>query len=118
MSYLSNNKYSTVPDKSFNIIRRCSVCGGKSIYINSNKFRVNANGNRIDVWLIYQCKKCKHTYNLTIYERLRKDTLSLELYKGFMENDEELSKVYDTDKSLFVRNKAEIDWKSSRKPEK
>ena len=115
MSYLSNSEYSTTPDMSFNIIRKCSACGRKSIYINSNKFRVNANGNRIDVWLIYQCRKCKHTYNLTIYERLKKDALSLELYTGFMDNDEELAKVYGTDKSLFVKNKAEIDWSSCRK---
>lgn len=115
MSYLSNNKYTPSPNESFKVIRKCSICGKKSIFINSNKFRVNANGNRIDVWLIYQCRKCKHTYNLTIYERLRKDALTLEQYTGFMDNDEELARLYGTDKSLFVKNKAEIDWKSIKK---
>lgn len=114
MSYLNKNKYSAIPDKSFEIIRKCSVCGRKSIYTNSNKFRVNANGNRIDVWLIYQCRKCKHTYNLTIYERIRKDALSLELYTGLMGNDEDLARYYGTDKSLFVRNKAKIDWRKNK----
>ncbi|NLO09124.1 MAG: DUF1062 domain-containing protein [Clostridiales bacterium] len=112
MSYLKNNKYISSSNESFRVIRKCSVCGKKAIFINSNKFRVNANGSRIDVWLIYQCKKCKHTYNLTIYERVRKDALSLELYTGFIENDDELARVYGRDKSLFVKNKAEIDLRS------
>lgn len=115
MSYLNKNEYSTISNESFKVIRKCSGCGKKSIFINSNKFRVNANGNRIDVWLIYHCRKCKHTYNLTIYERLRKDALSFELYTGFMENDEKLTKTYGTDKSLFVKNKAEIYSKNRRR---
>jgi hypothetical protein len=114
MSYSGRYEYSLTPKESFKIIRKCSGCGKKSIYINSNKFRVNANGNRIDVWLIYQCYKCKHTYNLTIYERLRKDSLSIDLYTGFMENDEELAKEYGKDKSLFIKNKAEIDWRKGK----
>lgn len=109
MSYTDRNKCGTIENESFKVIRKCSVCGKKSVFINSNKFRVNANSNRIDIWLIYKCRKCKHTYNLTIYERLRKDTLPLELYTRFMENDEELARAYGSDKSLFIKNKAEID---------
>ncbi|HAH17569.1 MAG TPA: hypothetical protein DCL29_00905 [Eubacterium sp.] len=30
-------------------------------FVNSKRFRVNANGNSVDVWLIYRCKKCKHS---------------------------------------------------------
>ena len=40
--------------------------GRSKIFFNSGKFRVNANGNRIDIWLIYWCKKCKHSWNLSI----------------------------------------------------
>lgn len=70
--------------------------------------------DRLDVWLIYQCRKCKHTNNLTIYERVRKASLPTELYTGFIENDEELARTYGTDKSIFSKNKAEIDWKSMK----
>lgn len=56
MSYLVKNESSIAPNQSFTIVRKCSGCGKKSIYIISYKFRVNANGNRIDVWLIYQCR--------------------------------------------------------------
>ena len=53
-----------------------SPCGGdgaffkKMTFISTRRFRVNANKNKLDVWLIYQCKKCKHTLNIPIYERV------------------------------------------------
>lgn len=109
MSYLRKFEYTIIPEESYQIIRNCSVCKGKAIFANSNKFRANANGNRLDVWLIYQCKKCKHTYNLTIYERVKADNLSPDQIVRFMENDTELAMKYGTDKSFFISNKAEID---------
>jgi hypothetical protein len=108
MSYLKKCKSYDTSNESYKVIRKCSGCGRKTTFINSNKFRVNSNGNRIDVWLIYQCKKCKHTYNLTIYERVKKDSLSYELYTSFLDNDEALAREYGRDKSIFVKSKAEI----------
>ncbi len=110
MNYLRSFEYKITPEDSYPIIRNCSLCGGKSIYVNSNNFRMNANGNKIDIWLIYQCKKCKHTYNLPIYERKKVDSILPNYLSRFMENDQELAKAYGTDKSIFVRNKTEIDW--------
>lgn len=112
MSYLRKFEFNVTPETSYPVIRNCSVCGGKSVFINSNNFRVNANGHRVDVWLIYQCNKCNHTYNLTIYERLSSNNLSSDQISSFMENDKELAMKYGTDKSFFVRNRAEIDWKN------
>ena len=110
MSYKRKFEYRIIPEESYSILRNCPTCGCKSVFINSNNFRVNANGNRIDVWLIYQCEKCKHTYNLTIHERLRPQDISPEHYKKFMENDFNLANVYGTDKSVFAKNKAEINY--------
>lgn len=109
MSYLRKFVYKIVPEESYTIIRHCPICGIKSSYINSYNFRVNANGNRIDVWLIYQCKKCKHTYNLTILDRYKKEDLSQHHYKSFLENDKDLAMKYGMDKSILLRNRAEID---------
>ncbi|MFT4144473.1 MAG: DUF1062 domain-containing protein [Mobilitalea sp.] len=110
MSYKRKFEYRIIPEESYFILRNCPTCGCKSVFINSNNFRVNANGNRIDVWLIYQCEKCKHTYNLTIHERLRPQDISPEHYKKFMENNIDFAVVYGTDKSVFAKNKAEIDY--------
>ena len=94
MSYLEKIEYEIVPQDSFALIRNCSGCGKKSYFINTKRFRVNANGNRLDVWLIYQCEKCKHTYNLAIYERVKVSSVPEEEYRCFLRNDEQLAEMY------------------------
>ena len=76
------------------VYHRCGGCGKKQEFINSGRFRVNANGNRVDVWLIYRCKKCKHSWNLIIYERVKPSKIKPDDYELFMENDFELATQY------------------------
>ncbi|WP_292189134.1 DUF1062 domain-containing protein [Mesorhizobium sp.] len=47
----------------------CNRCGGLKPYHCSGKFRVNANGKRIDAWLIYRCIDCNNSWNFGILER-------------------------------------------------
>ena len=112
MSYLRKFEYTLTPTHSFMIIRNCSGCGTKSVFHNTQRFRVNANGNKLDVWLIYQCTKCKHTNNLTIHTRLSPDMLSLDERLKFSQNDADLSYHYGTNAHFFAQNKAEVDWSS------
>ena len=109
MSCYVENKYEILPQKSYEIIRNCPKCGCKTNYVNTNNFRINANGNSLDVWLIYQCRKCKHTYNLSIYERVKPTAIDTDEYKKFLNNDLELSFKYGIKKELFSMNKAVID---------
>ena len=90
------------------VYHRCGGCGKKQEFLNSGKFRVNANGNRVDVWLIYRCKKCKHSWNLTIYERRKPSKISSEEYELLMENDFELANQYGNDIEFLKRNNAEL----------
>lgn len=108
MSYLNTIEYRILPRHAYKIQRNCSGCKGKSNYINTGNFRVNANGNRIDVWLIYQCEKCRHTYNLTVHERVKPTEIPEENYKRFLANDAKLALEYGMDKALLARNKAFI----------
>ncbi len=101
--------YRIQPIGSYVVIRKCSKCGCKTKFINTNHFRVNANGNLIDVWLIYQCENCKNTFNVTIYERRKPSLIHPEEYHGFLDNEEALALQYGNDKSLFAKNGAEID---------
>lgn len=94
---------------SIKVYHRCGGCGKKQEFINSRKFRVNANGNRVDVWLIYRCKKCKHSWNLTIYERIRPSKIAPEDYIRFLENDWELALAYGQDLSFLKKNHAECE---------
>ena len=93
---------------SIKVYHRCGGCGKKQAFINSGKFRVNANGNRVDVWLIYRCKKCKHSWNLAIYERMRPSKIKKDDYELFMENDYELVSKYGNDIDFLKRNNAEF----------
>jgi len=68
------------------VMFRCGGCGKKQEFVNSGRFRVNANGKSVDVWLIYSCKKCKHSKNLTIYERTNPGRIPMELFECFMNN--------------------------------
>lgn len=109
MSYLLKIEYEIVPLHAYKIIRNCAGCKSKSKYVNTGNFRVNANGSKIDVWLIYQCEKCKHTYNLTVLERVNPADIPEEDYKKFLANDKGAALCYGMDKAVLTRNKAVID---------
>ena len=108
MSYLKKYQWGLVP-KNLPIVRRnCPKCNEKARYINSEKFRVNANKNSIDIWLIYQCEKCKSTWNMTIYERIKPYEINKDEYEKFLSNDKELAREYAFNLSIYNKNKAEI----------
>lgn len=113
MSYVNKTEYMIIPTNTFNILRGCAGCGYKQTFICKENFRVNANGNFLDVWLIYGCNKCGHTYNLPIYERVKADKIPKNEYQSFIENNEKTVFRYGTDKSVFTKNRAEIDWNTA-----
>lgn len=110
MSYLKKMEYEIVLKDSFWVIRSCPKCGRKTYFKNTKKFRINANGNKVDVWLIYQCEECKHTLNLSIYERQKVSSIPKEEYQRFSDNDEQLAEMYGKNMQLFHKNKAIIDF--------
>lgn len=69
---------------------------------------MNANGNRVDVWLIYRCKKCKHSWNLAIYERVKPSKIEQGDYELFMGNDYNLAIKYGNDIDFLRKNNAEF----------
>lgn len=94
MSYANRERRTTAQVRACAILRRCGGCGKKRAFVCSGKFRVNANGRRLDIWLIYRCEKCGHTLNVPIYERVPPERLEPETYEGFLENDPELCMKY------------------------
>lgn len=108
MSYLEKYKWELIPKNLPTVKRNCPKCNKKTHYINSEKFRVNANKNNIDVWLIYQCEKCKSTWNMTIYERVNPCNINKNEYEKFLSNDRELAREYAFNLSIYSKNKAEV----------
>jgi hypothetical protein len=110
MSYLKEVKWVVEPISSPKIKKSCPKCGQGSLFVNSEKFRVNANKNKLDVWLIYQCEKCKSTWNMTLYERINPKEIPSDLYHKFMTNHGETARAYGFDKGLHLRNRVVCDY--------
>ncbi len=50
--------------------RHCSTCGVTLPFDCSGKVRLNANGRRLDAWLIYKCSTCERTWNYPLLDRV------------------------------------------------
>ena len=100
-------KWIVTPKELPKVLRRCPKCGKKTEYENSGKFRVNANGNLLDVWLIYCCGICGTSWNMTVYERIAAKDLESGEYMGFLSNDAALVARYGSSRAVFAANRAE-----------
>lgn len=67
--------------------RSCARCGTQRAFECSDKFRLNANGRRLDAWLIYKCIACDDTWNYTLFERSNTRDLDPVLLSALEAND-------------------------------
>ena len=70
----------------------CSRCRDTTRFRANGKIRVNANGKRVDAWLIYKCTSCDSTWNRPILERRHVSTIEPQLLASLQANDPELSR--------------------------
>ncbi|TPI30284.1 DUF1062 domain-containing protein [Mesorhizobium sp. B3-2-1] len=75
----------------------CNRCGFVKAYRCSGKFRVNANGKRIDVWLIYRCVDCDNSWNFGIFERCNRRDIAPALLAALESNDPALAQRHAFD---------------------
>ncbi|SNB53614.1 hypothetical protein SAMN05661103_1341 [Agrobacterium sp. 719_389] len=65
----------------------CSGCGHLRAFQSSGKIRLNANGRKLDAWLIYKCLICDKSWNRPIFERLNVRDISPSVMEALMSND-------------------------------
>ena len=82
----------------------CNRCGTVEAYCSSGKFRVNANGKRIDVWLIYRCIDCDNSWNFGIFERCNRRDIEPTLLQALESNDPALARRHAFD-VVALRNR-------------
>jgi hypothetical protein len=70
----------------------------------SKRFRLNFNGKLADIWLIYRCDACDHTYGLEIIERTPVSRIDPEPLSRATENDGRLAAGYARDLPLLKAN--------------
>lgn len=68
----------------------CSRCRSARCFRSSGKIRVNANGRRIDAWLIYRCTACDSTWNRPVVERREVSAISPDFLLSLQANETEL----------------------------
>ena len=86
------------------VLTNCGRCGAAREFLCSGKFRVNAQRKNLDVWLIYKCRACASTWNMTILSRVSPRDIGGTLYSGFLENSPELAMRYAFDTGLHRKN--------------
>jgi hypothetical protein len=67
----------------------CSRCGCVKPFRCSEKFRLNANGKRLDAWLVYRCRDCDNSWNRPIFERRNLYEVDPQMLQALQANDPE-----------------------------
>ncbi|MDO3705688.1 DUF1062 domain-containing protein [Micromonospora sp. C28SCA-DRY-2] len=89
---------------------RCVDCRSGSATTGDGRFRVNANGNLLDVWLLVRCVSCDRTSKLTVRERAPVTSFDPAELHGYHVNDPALVAARLLDPLLARRNRFTLDW--------
>ncbi|WP_425607324.1 DUF1062 domain-containing protein [Roseibium sediminicola] len=87
MSSFLNVEWTICCSSSAAIRRPCGRCGTTQSFSSMGKFRLNANGSRLDAWLIYSCQCCGRTWNRSVFERKAVASLSKKDLLALQSND-------------------------------
>jgi hypothetical protein len=87
MSNVLRLQWTIVPRKPPQPWLKCKRCGGLRPFESSGKVRVNAQGKRLDAWLVYNCIACKNSWNRPIFERRNVRDVEPHLMKALLRND-------------------------------
>lgn len=98
-----------VPVRTPHVVRACPRCAGPRPFASSDRFRVNASGRRLDVWLIYRCAICDFTWNLTVLERTTPEAIGAARLEAFLRNDAAAAWSCAFDDSLLRRAGARVE---------
>jgi hypothetical protein len=82
---------------------RCPTCRRTERYRCSERFRANANGKLVDVWLIYRCERCDQTKNITVVERTPVARVDRALLRAATDNDAATARRLARDVALLQR---------------
>lgn len=75
----------------------CSRCSEIRPFRCSGKFRLNANGKRLDAWLIYRCGGCDQTWNRPLFERRKRSEVDPAMLEALQANDHGLARRFALD---------------------
>jgi hypothetical protein len=91
------------------IVTACVTCGSTR-HRPTGKFRVNANGKLLDVWMLICCQFCDRTSKIPVHERIHVRALERERLLMFEDNDPALVRHLAMDPALARKSAYRLDW--------
>ncbi|MEV4394921.1 DUF1062 domain-containing protein [Nonomuraea sp. NPDC049607] len=92
------------------LVLRCVACPSDRATVGDGRFRVNANGKLLDVWLLVNCLSCDRTGKLTVHDRVPVRSLAPRLLAGYSANSPSLAAQVLLDPLTARRNRYALDW--------
>ena len=87
----------------------CSTCGGLRPFKSSDRLRLNANGKKLDAWLIYKCTLCEKTWNRPLFERKNVRDIDPTTLQALQTNDAQWARRHAFDIEALRRKAQRID---------
>lgn len=92
------------------IVKACVSCRRSTHHRPTGKFRVNANGKLLDVWILICCEQCDRTSKIPVHERVHVQALADRRRLMFENNDPAMVRALATDAALAGRAGYRLDW--------
>lgn len=91
------------------IVKVCVSCRSTRHHP-TGKFRVNANGKLLDVWMLICCELCGRTSKIPVHERVSVQALDRERLLMFQDNDPAMVRDLAMDPALAGQTAYQLDW--------
>src|SRR5258708_7505975 len=91
------------------IVKACVSCRSTRHHP-TGKFRVNANGKLLDVWMLICCELCGRTSKIPVHERIHVQVLEHERLLMFENNDPAMVRHLAMDGALTGKAACRLDW--------
>ncbi|GFJ84367.1 DUF1062 domain-containing protein [Phytohabitans houttuyneae] len=88
----------------------CLSCPSPSATAGAGRFRVNANGKLLHVWLLVRCVSCDRTRKLAVHARAPVGSFDPDTLHGYHVNDPALVASTLLDPLFARRNRFTLDW--------
>ena len=98
------------------IVKACVSCRFTRHHA-TGKFRVNANGKVIDVWMLIRCEQCGRTAKIPVHERVYVQALERDRLLMLEGNDRSMVRDLAMDRSLAAQAAYRFDWTGTWKLE-
>lgn len=94
------------------IVKVCVSCRSTRHHP-TGKFRVNASGKLLDVWMLIGCELCGRTSKIPLHERIHVRALDHERLLMFENNDPAMVRRLTMDAGLAGRSAYRLDWRGT-----